>query len=112
MKSSYCVRVFQTQELVAIKIVDARKFNSISMIDRIQEEIRILESIKHKNIVNMLEVLFLNDRFYFVMEYCEGGCMTSLLTKGRLTGKSSPLRTNRSPSIGIYRIHRPIAVPQ
>ena len=59
---------------------------SIAEIERIQEEIRILESIKHKNIVNMLEVLFMHEKFYFVMEYAEGGCLTSLLTKGRLTG--------------------------
>eukprot|EP00240_Pyramimonas_obovata_P003572 CAMPEP_0118939268 /NCGR_PEP_ID=MMETSP1169-20130426/28417_1 /TAXON_ID=36882 /ORGANISM="Pyramimonas obovata, Strain CCMP722" /LENGTH=832 /DNA_ID=CAMNT_0006883491 /DNA_START=442 /DNA_END=2937 /DNA_ORIENTATION=- len=77
-------RVSGSQELVAIKIVDARKFSSIVAIERIQEEIRILESIKHKHIINMREVLFLHDKFYFVMEYAEGGCMTSLLTRGRL----------------------------
>ena len=68
---------------------------AIAEIERIQEEIRILESIKHKNIVNMLEVLFMHEKFYFVMEYAEGGCLTSLLTKGRLTGadldKTRPL---------------------
>jgi|AntRauMFilla1563_2_1112583.scaffolds.fasta_scaffold234728_1 serine/threonine protein kinase len=34
-----------------------------------------------------LKVLFVNDKFYFVMEYCESGCLTSLLkeqTNGRL----------------------------
>jgi serine/threonine protein kinase len=50
------VLCFSSEELVAIKIVDIRQFQNITDIERIQEEIRILESIKHKNIVNLVEV--------------------------------------------------------
>lgn len=62
--------------------MDASKFKSIVEIERIQEEIRILTELHHPNIIHMKESLFVNDCFYFIMEYAEGGCLTSLLKHG------------------------------
>jgi len=70
---------------VAIKIVDASKFKSIVEIERIQEEIRILTELHHPNIIHMKETLFVHDCFYFIMEYAEGGCLTSLLKHGAVS---------------------------
>lgn len=87
---------------VAIKIVDASKFKSIVEIERIQEEIRILTDLKHANIIHMKESLFVNDCFYFIMEYAEGGCLTSLLKHGAVSVRS---RTHHPASLIPHPSH-------
>lgn len=76
------VTLLQSKEKVAIKVVDASKFTSITEIECVQEEIRILQTIKHENIINLIEVLFIHNKFYFVMEFAEGGPLTSALKNG------------------------------
>ena len=74
-------------DIVAIKMVDAGQFQSISEIEQIQAEISILSALKHPNIVNMLCNMFLHNQFYFVMEYAVGGSLVSYTAKqpgGRL----------------------------
>lgn len=62
-------------ELVAIKAVDATRFRSITEIEQVQEEMAVLATLKHPNIIRLLEVHFVNSCFYFVMEYASGGSM-------------------------------------
>lgn len=74
----------QTDELVAIKTVDASRFRSISEIEQIQEEMSVLSNLKHPNIIRLFEVHFLNDVFYFVMEYASGGSLVQhIYSNGR-----------------------------
>ncbi|KAI8475532.1 MAG: hypothetical protein J3K34DRAFT_517347 [Monoraphidium minutum] len=62
-----------TDELVAIKTVDATRFRSMAEIEQVQEETAVLSGLKHPNIIRLLEVHFMAGVFYFVMEYAEGG---------------------------------------
>lgn len=64
-------------EIVAIKIIDCGKFRSISEIEQIQDEISVLSTLKHPNIIRLLDVHFLDSVFYFIMEFASGGPLVS-----------------------------------
>jgi hypothetical protein len=60
-------------EIVAIKSVDATKFRSISEIEQIQEEMNVLSSLKHPNIIRLIEIHFMNSVFFMIMVGGRGG---------------------------------------
>eukprot|EP00878_Enallax_costatus_P023670 GHUV01025198.1.p1 GENE.GHUV01025198.1~~GHUV01025198.1.p1 ORF type:complete len:812 (+),score=246.94 GHUV01025198.1:450-2885(+) len=64
-----------TGELVAIKAVDATRFHTISEIEQVQEEMAVTATLKHPNIIRLLEVHFVSNCFYFVMERASMGSM-------------------------------------
>lgn len=47
----------ETHELVAIKIFDKEKVKKQNMAEQLKTEISIMDKLKHKNIVNLIEVL-------------------------------------------------------
>lgn len=65
-------------EIVAIKIVDCGKFRSIAEIEQIQDEISVLSTLKHPNIIRLLDVHFLDSVFYFIMEFASGGSLVGI----------------------------------
>lgn len=57
---------------VAIKALPKKKLDN-SQVDLIKQEIRILNTLDHPNIIKYYEE-YENDKYiYLVMEYCEGG---------------------------------------
>jgi len=63
----------QTNEKVAIKILDKTKFfKDEEDINRVQKEIAILKKLKHKNIIQLYEIMESKKNLYIVMEFCEG----------------------------------------
>ncbi|GFR43165.1 hypothetical protein Agub_g4214 [Astrephomene gubernaculifera] len=68
-----------TDELVAIKSVDASRFRSIAEIDQIQEEMSVLSSLKHPNIIRLFDVHFQNNTFFLVMEFAGGGSLVHFM---------------------------------
>ena len=72
-----------TGEKVAIKILNKEKlmednfddFNNSdngSDIQKIRKEINILKRLKHKNVIQLYEIMESKSNLYIVMEYCEG----------------------------------------
>lgn len=69
----------QTEEIVAVKTVDASKFRSISDIEQMEEEMRVLATLKHPYIIRLFEVTYANNTFYLVMEYASGGSLVKYI---------------------------------
>jgi len=66
-------RNIQTDEKVAIKILDKTKIIEDSDdIKRLEREICILKKIRHKNIIQLYEIMESRKNLYLVMEYAEG----------------------------------------
>ena len=61
----------QTGEKVAIKILNKEKIFNFD-IKKIKNEINILQRLKHKNIIQLYEIMETKKNLYIVMEYCEG----------------------------------------
>ena len=76
------------KEKCAIKIVDKRLLDDERDIQRLCKEIKILKNIRHKNIVQLFDIMESKTNLYFVMEYCKGGELFDYIVKNkRLTEK-------------------------
>nr|BCL66134.1 AMP-activated protein kinase [Volvox africanus] len=68
-----------TEELVAVKGVDATRFRNITEIDQIQEEMSVLSSLKHPNIIRLYDVHFQSNTFFLVMEFAGNGSLVHFM---------------------------------
>lgn len=62
-----------TQEAVAIKILDKEKIQKQNMGNQIKKEISIMKMVKHKYVVGMVEVLASKTKIFIVLELVTGG---------------------------------------
>ncbi len=62
-----------TGKLVAIKILEKSRIRDQADIERIIREIKILQEIRHNNIVKLYEIVENSDKIYLIMEYASGG---------------------------------------
>jgi serine/threonine protein kinase len=75
-----------TKEKVAIKILDKTKMDDEDDIKRVQKEINILKKLRHKNIIQLYEIMESKKNLYIVMEYCEEReLFDHIVNKKRLT---------------------------
>ena len=71
-----------TGEKVAIKILNKERID----ISKIKKEIKILQRLKHINIIQIYEIIETKKHLYIVMEYCDGQDLFSLIkSKHHLT---------------------------
>ncbi|KAF5810860.1 putative protein kinase CAMK-CAMKL-CHK1 family [Helianthus annuus] len=80
----YVARNVQTNELVAVKVIDKDKILKGGLISHIKREISILRRVRHPNIVQLYEVMATKTKIFFVMEYVKGGELFTKVAKGRL----------------------------
>ena len=64
-----------TNQYVACKVVARRELCDYDSMVHFEKELRVLERIKHPNIVQIYEILYLKDFIIIVMEYCPNGDM-------------------------------------
>jgi serine/threonine protein kinase len=57
----------------AVKVFSRRHLVEQQLFDRFEREVRVMESLKHPNIVALEQVVFTEEFIYLVMEYCERG---------------------------------------
>jgi len=76
-----------TGEKVAIKILDKKKMQEDpDDISRVQSEIAILKKMKHKNIIQLYEIMESTRNIYLIVEYCEEKELFDYINdKGRLS---------------------------
>uniref|UniRef100_A0A914I648 non-specific serine/threonine protein kinase n=1 Tax=Globodera rostochiensis TaxID=31243 RepID=A0A914I648_GLORO len=73
-----------TNEKVAIKIIDKRAIGRD--LPRVTAELEALKQLAHQHICRMFQYVETEDKFYVVMEYCNGGEMFDyIVKKERLT---------------------------
>jgi len=60
-------------EAVAIKILDKSQLEADDMVEQIKTEITILKHLKHRNVVDLKEVMASEEKIYMVMELVPGG---------------------------------------
>ena len=80
----YYGRSVDTNQSVAIKMIDKDKVMKVGLMDQIKREISVMRIAKHPNVVELYEVMATKTRIYFVMEYCKGGELFNKVAKGKL----------------------------
>ena len=71
------------KEKVAIKILDKNRIKEKDDLVRIKREFEILSKFDHPNIILIAEIFETQERYYSVMEYCEGGELFNYIVKKR-----------------------------
>ena len=74
----------ESEEAVAIKVLDKERIQQQEMGAQIKKEIQIMKSIQHPNVVRMIEVLASRTKIFIVLELVTGG---ELFEKIVLAGK-------------------------
>ncbi|MFS8015994.1 putative protein kinase CAMK-CAMKL-CHK1 family [Helianthus anomalus] len=75
----------ETDENVAIKILDKEKVLKHKMISQIKREIATMKLIRHPNVIRMFEVMASKTKIYIVLEFVTGGeLFDKIAAKGRL----------------------------
>ncbi|XWS16010.1 hypothetical protein CRYUN_Cryun34aG0050000 [Craigia yunnanensis] len=78
-------RNIETQENVAIKILDKEKVLKHKMIGQIKCEISTMKLIRHPNVIRMYEVMASKTKIYIVLQFVTGGeLFDKIASKGRL----------------------------
>ena len=71
------------KEKVAIKILDKSRIKEKDDLIRIKREFEMLSKFDHPNIILIAEIFETEERYYSVMEYCEGGELFNYIVKKR-----------------------------
>ncbi|XP_044471922.1 CBL-interacting serine/threonine-protein kinase 6-like [Mangifera indica] len=80
----YLARHLQTGKSVAMKVVGKEKVIKVGMMEQVKREISVMKMVKHKNIVELHEVMASKSKIYFAMELVRGGELFNKIAKGRL----------------------------
>ena len=97
-----------TQEKVAIKILDKQKLSHNHTNDdvvRIKKEINILKQLRHKNIIQLYEIIESQSNLYIVMEYCEGKELFDYIIKRKHLPEREACRLFQQIINGVEYLH-------
>ncbi|ONK72774.1 uncharacterized protein A4U43_C04F23070 [Asparagus officinalis] len=75
----------QTNDSVAIKILDKNQLLKHKMVEHIKREISTMKLIKHPNVVQLHEVMASKTKIYIVLEFVQGGeLFDKIVNNGKL----------------------------
>ena len=94
------------KEKCAIKIVDKRLLDDEKDIQRLCKEIKILKSIRHKNIVQLFDIMESKTNLYFVMEYCKGGELFDYIVKNKRLNEKVACNFFQQIINGVEYLHK------
>ena len=78
--------VMVVQEQVAIKHIRMNRLEKHE--SNLREEIRIMKALRHKNIVNLLDVVEVEGQMFLIMEHCEDGDLKKYINNKPMREKS------------------------
>ena len=97
-------RHIQTGEKVAIKIINKEEMYNFD-IKKIKKEINILQRLKHKNIIQLYEIMETHKNLYIVMEYCEGKELFEYIVKRKHLTEREACRYFQQLINGVEYLH-------
>jgi eukaryotic-like serine/threonine-protein kinase len=83
----YLARHNQTKELVALKVMLPKVATNQSAIEMFLREMENTKALQHQNVVQLMDYGYIDDTFFFTLDYCNGGSVTALIQQhgGRLS---------------------------
>lgn len=95
-----------TQEKVAIKIFDKSIFvDNERDLCRVQKEISILKRLRHKNIIQLYEIMESSTHLYIVMDYCEGKDLFDYIIKRNQLSEKKACKFFQQIVNGVQYLH-------
>ena len=101
----------QTEEKVAIKILEKDRICDVSDVERVSREIHILKLIRHPNIIQLYEVTYMQiietpKKLYLIMEYASGGELFDYIVKNSKLKEKEACKFFHQLIAGIEYIHK------
>ncbi|XP_019647797.1 PREDICTED: serine/threonine-protein kinase par-1-like [Branchiostoma belcheri] len=95
-----------TGEKVAIKVIDKKSAREDAYISRnLRREGRLMQLLRHPNIVQLLEILETENSYYLVLELCEGGDLMEHICKKRRLDEAEVRRYLRQVVSAVQHLH-------
>jgi 5'-AMP-activated protein kinase, catalytic alpha subunit len=80
----------ETENKVAIKILEKSRIKDAADVERVLREIKILKSLDHPNIVKLYEIIENAERIYLIMEFaCGGELFEFIVRKDKLSEREA-----------------------
>lgn len=79
MGAVYLVEHMKDKTQAALKVMLARIAVDTNKREEFQREMKAMRSLQHKHVVKFIENGAVGSIFYFLLEYCDGGCMYDLM---------------------------------
>jgi 5'-AMP-activated protein kinase catalytic alpha subunit len=101
----------QTEEKVAIKILEKDRICDVSDIERVSRELHILKLIRHPNIIQLYEVnpkqiIETPKKLYLIMEYASGGELFEFIVKHKKIKEKEACRFFQQLVAGVEYINK------
>jgi serine/threonine-protein kinase ULK/ATG1 len=89
----YRSMTMDTKECFAVKCIPVEKFRKVTKLNEFtKNEIEVLESVNHPNIVKYIEKLATVNNTYMVYEFCNGGTLESKIYSKKFLSERDSLR--------------------
>lgn len=95
-----------TEEKVAIKVLNKRKIETVSDVERISREIRILKCLHHPNIIQLYEIIESTSKLFLVTELAERGELLKYIKKRKVLPESEACRFFQQMISAIEYLHK------
>lgn len=99
------VQHVNSKELFACKVVSRSFLVESNLIVRFEQELRIHQSLKHPNIVSLIEVIYDENFIYIVMEYCSNGELYQYIVENERLCESEAKRIFLSVISALDYVH-------
>ncbi|XP_052242550.1 hormonally up-regulated neu tumor-associated kinase homolog A-like [Dreissena polymorpha] len=96
-----------TGERVAVKIIDKKKSREDSYVRKnLRREGKILQMVRHSNIVQLLEIMETQNSYYLVTELCRGGDLMDYISQRRKLPEPEVKKYIRQIVSAVDYLHR------
>jgi len=95
----------QTQFFYACKIVSRELLNKEKIFDRFEQELRVLQTFEHPNIVKIEDIIYEEELIFVIMEYCERGELFSHIIEYGCLTEIQIIRLFKQIVDGVAYIH-------
>jgi serine/threonine protein kinase len=92
--------------LCACKVVPRAILNDEQMFQSFERELRILQTIRHPNLIELVDVVYTAPLIYVVMEYCSGGDVLHAIHENHLLSEPLCRSILRDALLGLECLHR------
>eukprot|EP01013_Petalomonas_cantuscygni_P022669 TRINITY_DN43970_c0_g1_i1.p1 TRINITY_DN43970_c0_g1~~TRINITY_DN43970_c0_g1_i1.p1 ORF type:complete len:334 (+),score=63.06 TRINITY_DN43970_c0_g1_i1:186-1187(+) len=96
----------ESKEMVAVKIISKQLLMEQSLIAQLQREVAILKNIKHRNVVNLSQVLRTRSNIYLVLELVDGGDLDRVVRQKQRLEEATAREYFRQTIAGLAYVHK------
>ncbi|EGR28392.1 protein kinase domain protein [Ichthyophthirius multifiliis] len=96
----------ETQEKVAVKILEKDKITEQADVERVAREIHILKILRHPHIIQLYEIIETSKYLYLIMEYAIGGELFDYIVTNQRVNEKESCKFMQQIISGVEYLHK------